>query len=234
MKDLIDNLTRKTQDLEKRLQILNLKFSSFIPELGDNEDLSSAVANIQSNIKNITSELTSIQNNLTTLNLNYGGLVESDANNQVAISILQEQMQHIPNNLDTTIYQIQLDLRSYENNLTTLEEKCNQVETNLTSQINNVNSTLSSQINNVANNVSDSIFGVEVLANNYTDTSIENLKTELTNEITELNTKIDNLVVPSSPPTQSTNIDNELYFILQGTYLSPDDLTNLLNGNYTI
>ena len=231
MKDLIDNLIRKTQDLEKRLQILNFKFNQLIPELGDNEDLSSAVASLQSNVNSINSELTSIQNNLNTLNLNYGGLVESDATNQVAISTLQDQMQHIPNNLDTTIPQIQLDLQSHANNLTTLEQRCTQVETDLTSQINNVNNTLSNQINNVSNNVSDSIIGVEALANNYTDTSVANLKTELTNEISLLNTKVDNMVIQSNP---STNIDNELYFILQGTYLSPDDLTNLLNGNYTI
>ena len=231
MKDLLDNLNRKTQDLEKRIQMLSVKLSQIIPELGENEDLSSAVASLQSNVGNINSEIQSIQSNITALNTNYGGLVTSNENLTSSVTLLEQKVESIPDDLSATLNEI----KTYANRINTLESTCTQLDTD----IENLELRMLSQLDNVSGNLSDTIIANRTLAYNYTDNSCNNLKSEITAKIDSLNNEIDNLnseVESLSKQTNTTqsNIDNELYFIIHGTYVSPNDLTNLFNGNYTI
>lgn len=239
MKDLIYNLNRKIQDLEKRIQILNLKFSKIIPELGDNQDLLSAVASLQSSVTNINSDIQAIQSNITNLNTNFGGLVDNDRNIQIRVSTLEDKIQRIPDDMITAIDNITIDLQDHETRLSQLDIAQNALQTNLENGMDNLQNQFNTELNKVANNASDSIEANRVLTNIYTDNACNNLSSEINNLASEID-MIDSQIADIQQQLESFSnhsplaIDNEIYFILQGSYVSPQDLTDLYNGNYTI
>ena len=190
MNNSIDLLYQQVQDLVNQVSLLKQQFDNFSPTLDDDEDLSSLVATLQTDLANCKAQVTSIQSNVNSLSNTYTQLVTKVEGNSSEINILKQMDDEIM----STVASLNVGVNSVQNMAINNQMHIDSLETNLSNHIEE-SSTYSSDIET------------------------------LQKQTSSLQESIDNI-------EQGTTCDNELYFIVKGTYASPDHIQQIIDGTY--
>lgn len=190
MNNSIDLLYQQVQDLVNQVSLLKQQFDNFSPTLDDDEDLSSLVATLQTDLANCKAQVTSIQSNVNSLSNTYTQLVTKVEGNSSEINILKQMDDEIM----STVASLNVGVNSVQNMAINNQMHIDSLETNLSKHIEE-SSTYSSDIET------------------------------LQKQTSSLQESIDNI-------EQGTTCDNELYFIVKGTYASPDHIQQIIDGTY--
>lgn len=213
MNTLIDSLQQKLQDLTNRVELIKKQLDSFSPTLNDDETLSSLVARLQTDVGDLKLKVSNFDSNITSLNNTYSTIVANVENNTFDI----QNLQSVDANTEQEI-----------NNLKTTDQTLSQ-------QINNNSQLIAGNNQNIAfiNNeleISNSKITANTQLSTANETAIANLSItvdELIASVDYLNSHINNYISSNSPA------DNELYFIVNGTYVAESDVDAIVNGTYT-
>lgn len=95
MKDLIERIQLKLQELDNRLYLIKQTLDNSFPNLGENENLSSLVAVLQNDVNTAKSQISAIQSNITAFNNTYSTLVPTVENLSSSISNIDNELYFI-------------------------------------------------------------------------------------------------------------------------------------------
>ena len=190
MNNSIDLLYQQVQDLVNQVSLLKQQFDSFSPTLNDDEDLSSLVATLQTDIANCKTQVASLQSNVNSISNTYTQLVTKVEDNSSEINTLKQMDDEIM----STVASLNVGVNSVQNMAINNRSHIDVLESNFSKHIEE-SSTYSSDIET------------------------------LQQQTSSLQESIDNI-------EQGTTCDNELYFIVKGTYASPDHIQQIIDGTY--
>jgi len=210
----LETIQQKLQDLTNRLEIIKKQLDSLAPNLGDDDNLSSLVAKLQSDVGNMQDKVAGFESNISSLNNSYSSVVSSVENNTFSIQNLQSA-----NN--STLAQLE-QLNSNNQALSEL------IQTN-TDNIAENKQSLNIVHRDVAICDEKIIIAMNVASRN------AGLISKLESRLDELILTVDNLSqhINNFVPNNSS-ADNELYFIVNGTYVTEEDVESIVNGTYSL
>ena len=165
MNTLIDLMQQKLQDLTNRIELLKQQFDTFVPDLGEDENLSGLVASLQTDVTECKTQVSNMQSSVDSLNNSYSPLVENVAANNASIEIMHATVEK-------------------------MEPKVN-----------------------------------------FNASEISSIKTELdhlSTTIQQLKQEVSDLAASNF----AADIDNELFFIVKGSYIISNQLTDIIDGTY--
>lgn len=147
-----------------------------------------------------------------------------------------ENQSNTVNNLKIEINLVKEQLTSFQSSMQQLEGQYSEIITT----INNCNSALenlSATTNSNTSNIESLQATVDTQSTQLTQfqTNIQTLITEFESKLTELSNSVDSLTryVDNLVISGSTT-DNELCFIVNGTYVPESDIDKIANGTYTV
>lgn len=203
MNTLIDLMQQRLQDIEN--QVALFKRNEIV--LDEDQTLTDLVAKLQTDVTTCKNQISNFQSNLNSLNNTYTQIVSTVENNSNSIENLQKNysaQQELLNSIGT-------QLSSLDSNYTTLSSQVEQNSSNIS------NNTSEIQIN--SDNIKLNSIDININKKN-----ISNLNTQTVN----LRKELDELVINENSP----GIDNELFFIIKGTYVANEDINSVVNGTY--
>lgn len=203
MNTLIDLMQQRLQDIEN--QVALFKRNEIV--LDEDQTLTDLVAKLQTDVTTCKNQISNFQSNLNSLNNTYTQIVSTVESNSNSIENLQKNysaQQELLNSIGT-------QLSSLDSNYTTLSSQVEQNSSNIS------NNTTEIQIN--SDNIKLNSIDININKKN-----ISNLNTQTVN----LRKELDKLVINENSP----GIDNELFFIVKGTYVANEDINSVVNGTY--
>ena len=127
MNTTIELIQQKLQDVSNQVDLLQQQFDGFLPVFENDENLSTLVASLQSDVGNFKTQVSNMQSNIDSLSNTYANIVNNVENNATNI----QELENANSKIEQQLTNINTEINTINANHSSLSSKVEQNSENI-------------------------------------------------------------------------------------------------------